>query len=123
MSGTIVRKEQMDAFGELMRKGFEDRMVVHLNEVLPSRSAELGEEKLREEIRFGMESAASYEIVTERDVARYIDLMFLLGRDFDASPATPWARPILTDKSSSAENRVRRLQLTARKVQAQKGSR
>lgn len=111
----IIRKDQTDGFRQQMAKSFEDRMVAHLRAAFPQETQHLDEAALRADIRNGVTRAAQYNIETERDVARFIDLMFLVRRDFDQSPETPWARPILTDKASSAENRVRRLQEKARR--------
>jgi hypothetical protein len=111
----IIRKDQADAFRQPLAKGFEDRMVQHLRDAFPARVEGLGDDALRAEIRHGVTRAAQYNITAERDVARFIDLMFLVRRDFDTSQETPWARPILTDKASSAENRLRRLQMRARR--------
>jgi hypothetical protein len=113
----VIRKEQMDTLGEQMRQRYEDRLVVYLNQVFPDRCAQMGEPALRKEIRYGMASAAKYNITTERDVAKYIELMFRHGRDFDTSPDTPWAQPILTDPSSTADNRLRRVAFAASKHQ------
>ena len=113
----IIRKEQMDTLGGQMQKRYEDRLVVYLNQVFPERCAKMGEPALREEIRYGIGSAAKYDITTERDVAKYIETMFRLGRDFDTNPDHPWAQPILTDRSSSAENRLRRITFAANRQQ------
>jgi hypothetical protein len=119
----IIRKEQTEVFRQHMVKNFEDRMVAHLTAAFPQKCKEMGDAKVREEIRSGIARAAGYNIEAERDVARFIDLTFLIGRDFDTSPATPWAQPILRDKSSSADNRLRRVQLMARRHMQAAGGR
>ena len=112
----IIRKEQSDAFRQQMTQSFEDRVAVHLRATQPDATQHLDEHALRADIRAGMTRAAQYSIETERDVARFIDLMFRVRRDFDTSPETPWARPILLDKASSADNRLRRLHVKAQRV-------
>lgn len=96
-----IRKEQKERLSQVMIRRFEDRMIEHLQRFFPARAAELGEAGLREHIHHGVARAASYEIVAERDVCKYIDLMFSLGRDFDVDPALPWARAILRHPSIS----------------------
>lgn len=110
----IIRKDQSDAFREQMTKNFEDRMAAHLREAFAVRVQALDDAALRGEIRCGISRARQYGIETERDVARFIDLMWMLRRDFDTNAETAWARPILSDHASSAENRVRRLYAKAR---------
>jgi len=93
-----IRNEQMQAFSEAATKNFEVRMVAHLRQFFPERCAPMGEEEVRQEIRCGIERAATYGIVAERDVCHYIKLMFGLGRDFDRDSKLPWAQNVLTDK-------------------------
>ena len=51
--------------------------------------------------------------LSERDVADYVDLMFMLGRDFDTELA--WAQPILDDRGFSPDDRLRRVRYLAGK--------
>lgn len=94
----IIRKEQMGVFEEVALKNFEDRMVIHLGKFFPEQCAALGDDGIREAIRYGIERAESYGIVDERDVCKYIDLTIVFGRDFDESPGTAWASSILNDE-------------------------
>ncbi len=111
----IIQKEQMTTLEEKERQGFVERMVVYLQKTFPNQTEPLGDAGLREEIHHGMETADRYRMVSEREVARYIELMFYLGRDFDTNPQTPWASPILNDRFSNAANRLRRLSREAGK--------
>ncbi len=99
----------MTALTEKKRQRFVERMANYLQKTFPEKTESLGEAGLHEEIHRGMETAKQYQMVTEREVARYIELMFYLGCDFDTSPQTPWAAPILKDRFSNAANRLRRL--------------
>jgi len=92
-----IREEQMEAFSTKARATFENRMVLHLRRFFPQHCEALGEDGIRETIRHGIERARSYAIVAERDVCKYIDLMFGFDRDFDTDEGLPWARKILTD--------------------------
>jgi len=70
---------------------------------------------VREIIQQGIMTAATYDIIRECDVARYITLMFSLRADFDTHPETAWVAPLLQDRSCSAEERLE--QLYARTLQ------
>jgi len=93
----MIRQKQMEAFSQAAIQSFEDRMVIHLNEFFSEQCKALGEQKTREAIRYGIQRAAIYGIVSELDVCDYIDLMFAFGRDFDKDPQLPWAGQILND--------------------------
>jgi len=105
----VIRQEQMEILSRQRRQQFEERLLEHLKQVMPERCQELGDDRLRAEIRYGIERAMSYDIAAERDVASYLAVMLRFGRDFDQSPERPWVQSILTDRTSSAENRLRRL--------------
>ena len=91
-----IREEQMAVFRKYMLKQFENRMVDHLYKYFPEECEALGEEEVREAIRYGIDQADSYGIIIEDHVSKYINLMFLFGRDFDK--ALVWAKEILTDE-------------------------
>jgi len=112
----VIRKEQLEAFGPLGKKAFEDRVIAHLKKVFPERSHTLGELKLRETIQFATQRAAAYRITSERDVCKYIDLMILYGRDFDKDPNLPWALAILQNQTiRNPSSKIERLYKAAKK--------
>jgi hypothetical protein len=112
----VIRKEQLEALSRQRRQQFEERLLEHLKRVMPERCQDIGDDRLRAEIRYGIERATQYDITAERVVASYLVLMVRFGRDFEQSPARPWAQSILTDRTSSAENRLRRLQWRLRQA-------
>ena len=87
----------MDALSSSMRKQFEDRLWDHLKTAYSNQIARMAEQEVRNSIRVGTERAGSYGITTERDVARFIDLMYFLSADFDTNAETSWVRLILDD--------------------------
>jgi hypothetical protein len=67
-------------------------------------------------IQYGIKRAASYGIQLENDVRKYIEVMLLLGPDFDKDPKYPWATSILTDKNlTDPKVKADRVYETARK--------
>jgi hypothetical protein len=106
----IIRQEQMDEFIRIAAKSFEDWMLVHLKNFFPDEYQALGDPEVRETIKYGIGKAESYSITTERDVSKYIDLMFALGQDFDTDPDLTWVQEILQDETlPDPEERMNRL--------------
>jgi hypothetical protein len=106
----IIRQEQMDEFIRTAAKSFEDWMVAHLTEFFPGECRVLGYPEVRATIRYGIEKAERYGITTEREVCKYIDLMYALGQDFDSNPDLPWVQEILQDETlPDPEERMVRL--------------
>ena len=110
-----MRREQMDAFREEALREFEDWVAGHVERCLPERWAALGEGGVREVIRLGVERAAEYGIVAERDVCKFVDLMLVFGVDFDRERG--WAREILAVKGDPFA-RMRRLHARALQEEA-----
>ncbi|MGA2987123.1 MAG: hypothetical protein ABSG32_25285 [Terriglobia bacterium] len=98
----IIRKKQMAVFVEVEIEKFVDGMLVHLRKFFPRQCEAMGEPQLRETIRYGIKRAAAYGITAERDVYKYVDLMVVFGRDFDADKQFPWAGETLRAKKDPA---------------------
>jgi hypothetical protein len=92
-----IRDEQLRYFSQAAAADFEDRMVIHLRKFFPQHCEALQEPGIRDAIRHAIRRAASYGIVTERDVCKYTDLVFAFDRDFDVDPRLPWAARVLHD--------------------------
>jgi len=95
----IIRKEQKEVLAKAARNSFEERMLVHVNKFFPKHYEALGESNCRELVNHGIKKAATYDIVSERDVCKYIDLMIGFGLEFDKDDNLPWAVKIFNDTS------------------------
>jgi hypothetical protein len=107
-----ISRQQMDSFRAAAARAFEERMVAHLAERFPLRSASLGEPELLRVIQKGLGSAALHGIVKEKDVCRLIELMYALGEGASATPDDSWVAEIL-DKATPANFSARLEQLGA----------
>lgn len=106
----VIRQSQMEVFAENALLRFEDELIEHFKQHLPSHLAQLGEDGAREALRYGVQRARAYRIESEEDVAIYVRHMFLFGRDFDLDPQLPWASQVLTDSTTdSGALRIERL--------------
>jgi hypothetical protein len=97
----VVRRAQLDALGEPRRLEFVERTARHLARFFPERCAALGEEEVKAAVQHGIRRAAAHGFTTERDVCKYIDLMFLFGWDFDRGER--WAAETLAQSAPAAE--------------------
>jgi hypothetical protein len=94
-----IRKEQMEELAKVTVRSFEDGMVEHIKKFFPKFHEVMGEPAVRNAIRYGVDRAEVYGFKAERDVCLYINLMFLLGSDFDTDVQLPWLAAILTDET------------------------
>lgn len=93
----------MSEFERVARNAFEDDMVWHVREEFPDRIVGMPEDSVREQVRWGMRRAEGYGFTNRGPVGFFIELMFLLGPEFDSDPRYPWARDILTDKTDQMD--------------------
>ncbi len=88
----LIRDAQMRVLSLAL---FERWMQGHLRECFPDRCAQLETTDLCRFVHCGLEKARSYCFVDEADGCRFVDLMVVLGPDFDVNPQLPWASVIL----------------------------
>jgi hypothetical protein len=97
----IIRKEQMRAMALQSLEEFESRLTAYITEDFPEQAEALGTANLRKAVHDGVNKALDYSFETERDLSKYVYIMFTLGRDFDKDPEFPWAGEILRADSGS----------------------
>jgi hypothetical protein len=90
-----IRAEQMYVFEQNERQKFQDWTVDHLRRFFPTQCAAVGEQGLRGIVLDGIERAAGHGVKSRVGICKYIDLMILLGREFETDPRFPSAANIL----------------------------
>ena len=91
----VIRDAQMGSLAAHTRSRFAEVLREHLKRSFPRLSRAMGDAGLDELIRHGMERSAVHGVVVQADIARYVELMMVLGRDFDIDPRRAWAGAIL----------------------------
>jgi hypothetical protein len=100
----------MDVFSRVELERFVERMRAHLLAFFPEKCELMNAQELGSVIQRGILNAQQYGITSDRDVAGYIDLMILLGEDFDTDPSIPWAGEILREtRGGEPRERIGRL--------------
>jgi hypothetical protein len=106
----IIRRQQMKILDDYVRRTFIERMVAHVERFFPASIREMDAADLRKTIRKEIEHAGRHGFVAQRDVCKFIDIVFALGRDFDENPEHVWAREILDEpEGADAPERMKRL--------------
>jgi hypothetical protein len=95
----------MAVFDEEVRRQFEAEMLVHLKRFAPPACELLGDDQVRKVIRFGLERARLHGFTNRGPLRFYVELIFLLGGDFDTDPLLPWAGKILDDPAEHDQMR------------------
>jgi hypothetical protein len=105
----VIRQQHKDTFGKIARDRFACRALAHCRRVFKENCKKMGDPAVRERIDRGIKAADGYGVRKEHDVVRYIDLMFILGDDFDTSRSSPWAKRILTCEDLGGTTKMDRL--------------
>lgn len=104
-----IQSETLQALTERRRVEFVERLVRHLRECFPERCLGIDDLGMGEFISAAIHKAEANGMVTEREVARFVDLMVAFHPNFDRDPAMPWVGPILADRQRPARARLDRL--------------
>jgi hypothetical protein len=100
-----IRAEQLRAFEEQALRRFESKMLEHVKEYFPNHHRVLGEARMRSSIRYAVVRAGAYGGVSERAICCYLNVMLVLGANFDVDPLFPWAGAALRDEGGGPPDR------------------
>jgi len=104
-----LRKEHLKAFEAQVVSLFGSRVVEHVKTVWPAECAEVGDATVVETVRNAIQRAATLGLSSEHDMVRFVDLSFILVKDFDTNPLAGWTRPILADRTLAPTAKLDRL--------------
>jgi hypothetical protein len=103
-----LRKEHLDAFETQIITQFETRVIAHVKAVWPAEAGELGD-AVTGIVRAAIQRAAALGLASEYDVVRFVDLSFILVKDFESNPLAAWTRPVLADRTLAPSAKIDRL--------------
>ena len=101
-----IRKEQLAALQVAYERQFCDRAVAYLRRQYPQVCAALEERSIRASVETALQKRATYRFDSEETFFAYLDLMYLLGFDFDRNPEKERVRGTLTDFDLGARTRL-----------------
>jgi hypothetical protein len=104
-----LRKEHLAAFEAQVVSLFAARVVAHVKALWAAECAELTEPAVTEIVRGAIQRGAALGISSEFDIVRFVDLAFILAKDFDTNPLATWTRSILADKAAAPTARLDKL--------------
>ncbi|MGZ6124415.1 MAG: hypothetical protein ACXWLR_05620 [Myxococcales bacterium] len=101
-----IREEQLAALQAVYERRFADRAVAYVRRRYPRSCASLDEGSIRASVETALQKRATYRFDSEETFYAYLDLMYLLGFDFDRDPRCAWAQERLTDFDLGARTRL-----------------
>ncbi|PUA26717.1 MAG: hypothetical protein B0W54_23565 [Cellvibrio sp. 79] len=94
-----ISNAQMQAFSQQAQEHFVSAMVNHLRTYFPAVAWLFTAEELRSQINTCIERAAYYQLTTQQQVCRFLNIAATYGWEFDRDPDLLWMQKILTDKT------------------------
>ena len=104
-----LRQEHLDAFEAQVVSLFAARVVAHVRVVWPAECGELGDAAVADTVRKAIQRAAALGLSSEYDMVRFVDLEFILAKDFDTNPLARWTGPMLSDRTLAPGAKMDRL--------------
>jgi len=104
----IIRDDQWNLLEQDAHRRFVDRLCAHFDMFWPEHVEAWGEQ-YRQIIENGVKRAKMYGFVTEQDIARFINLWFIWGVEFETEPSFRWASEIVSDPSRRPELKIHQL--------------
>jgi hypothetical protein len=99
----------MDVLAAAVRKALEDRLEKHLLHAFPKQASALGSGGLKALVKSGIARAATYDVMLEPDVRRYLELALCYGADFDTALKSKWAGEILKRDDLTGSEKINEL--------------
>jgi len=104
----VIRKGQLDALGSIPLSEFELQLGRHFARFYPRECRLAGNSQVQKLVGMGIQRALRHGYTAQREASLYINLMIILGCDFDRDPQIPWAAQQLDDER--IRGRFRRIQ-------------
>ena len=110
----VICQAQLETFGEASRHRFESRLCDLVRQHWRESCEAMSPSDLHKFVEDGIARGRRYGLTSERDLARFVNVQFALGAEFDADPRHAWAADVLKASGVPASTRVDQLcELTA----------
>jgi hypothetical protein len=105
------QKRQIEAFVTVDPSRFEADATAHVREYFPNHHRIFGDHEIRRLSRYAIARAAKHGLVTRQDVLQFLNVMLMLGGNFDEDLQLPWAVRSLREPRARSTDRLSSLAL------------
>jgi hypothetical protein len=102
----VIRKDQQRVLAETVTKKFVMRVERHLNKIWPQKCNEMGAEAVQQSIWRAIDEAKYFGVSTERNVVRYLDLIYSYDWGAYAKNSPSWVTDILHDSDLTGDEKI-----------------
>jgi hypothetical protein len=104
-----IRPDQWQTLHATRQTALQANLMARFRELWAAQAEQLGDEAVRDWIDHAVQASRQYGLTLELDVRRYLDIMAVLGRDFDKDTRYPWASAVLADAALRPSTRIDKL--------------
>jgi hypothetical protein len=95
----VIREEQMRTLSKAAEQAFQLQLVREMHEFAPWHAKALGDDGLLRCVQFAVQRAKKYGFTNRGPIRLYLQIIFLLGAEFDSDALLPWVGKVLSDPS------------------------
>ncbi|WP_143266809.1 hypothetical protein [Azospirillum oryzae] len=88
---------------------FVAKIQKHITTCFPDLPAQISLDTCKNIVSYAIDKGRIYGFNSEYEICVYIDIMFILGKNFDTDKNKPWAQRILAQTNIPAGDRLSRL--------------
>ena len=107
----------MSALAEVQRDAYVTSMMEHLRKFSPLQADALGSTGLPGVIQMGFRRSQAHGFTSRSSARFFLELMFLLGSEFDTDPQYPWAAEALAPTTPDDDPALRALALHQKTIE------
>lgn len=117
---TRIRNTQAAVFKERAARAFVDKLLPRLRRAFPQETIDRDDQDLARTVHQAVLKAATYGVLFETDVVRFVACFIHLGPSFDRDSLRPWAGAILSDERIDGKEKMDRMlfELASTKIHA-----
>lgn len=104
-----IRPDQWQTLHATRQTALQANLMARFRELWPAQAEQLGDEAVRDWVDHAVQASGQHGLTLELDVRKYLDIMAVLGRDFDTDTRYPWASGVLADAALRPSTRIDKL--------------
>ncbi len=102
----IIRTSQMFELGASSKERLIQEQVARIDQSLPDVTATMAPGEVEQSVHLAIQKGEQYGLKEWTGICRYLDVMYILGFDFDEDSRYEWAREKLEDQDLSEHEKM-----------------
>jgi len=101
-----IRNQQLKDLQDKKQEQFVNKAQLFIKTNYPLKVEFSSDQDIEQCIRSGMKRANRYNLLSEKAMIAFIELMYILTKDFDTNAKTVWTKKILSEDNLSESQKI-----------------